>query len=177
MVRLFLLVLTATALVSVVSSQIITGKIVSCSGWALNKLPELKSFLKGGEAEQYQGVEVEYVHGRKAVLTIFRDGEQLEEVTLSDYRSKTDMHALMVEKGFVKKSAAEMEEIDARLDVEKQEVWRGREEPREGMNRVQERLKEAQQERLEIEKQRAQQRMEARKRRVPPSREQVEEEL
>jgi hypothetical protein len=132
--------------------------------------------LKGGEAEQYQGVEVEYVHGRKAVLTIFKDGEQLEEVTLSDYRSKTDMHALMVERGFVKKSAAEMDEIDARPDVEKQEVWQGREKPRESINRVQGRLKEAQQERLEQEKQRAQERIEAR-RKVQHRREQVAEEL
>jgi septal ring factor EnvC (AmiA/AmiB activator) len=133
--------------------------------------------LKDGEAEQYEGVEVEYVHGNKAVLTIYKDGEQQEEVTLSDYPSKTEMRALMEEKGFVKKSAADIEEIEARLEAEKQEDWRKREEQWERNNKVQEQLKEAQQEHSELEKQRTQQINQERKRIVEHQQVQVEQEL
>lgn len=55
--------------------------------------------MKDGEAESYEGVTVEYIHGRKAVLTIFEEEEELEKITLSDYQTKEEMHALMVEKG------------------------------------------------------------------------------
>lgn len=84
----------------------------------MNRLRELKSFLKDSEAEEYQGVEVQYVHGRTAVLTIYRDGEEQEQITLSDYKTKEEMHALMVEKGFVKKSEEEIAEM-RRLAQEK----------------------------------------------------------
>jgi hypothetical protein len=57
----------------------------------LNKLPQLKSFLKDGEAESYVGVTVEYIHGRRAVLTIYEDEEELEKITLSDYATKEEM--------------------------------------------------------------------------------------
>ena len=86
----------------------------------MNRLPALKSFLKDSEAEEYQGVEVEYVHGRTAVLTIYKDGEEQEQITLSDYKSKEEMHALMVEKGFVKKSDEEIAE-KAQLNKEHKE--------------------------------------------------------
>uniref|UniRef100_A0A7S1CUW2 Selenoprotein F/M domain-containing protein n=1 Tax=Cyclophora tenuis TaxID=216820 RepID=A0A7S1CUW2_CYCTE len=71
-------------------------------------MPELKQFLKGYEAEEYRGVEVEYVHGRKAVLSIFHDGELQEEITLSELGTREEMHALMVDKGFQKMSEEEI---------------------------------------------------------------------
>ena len=48
-----------------------------------------------------------FVHGKKAVLTIYsgesaddRDSwEVMEKVTLSDYKIKEDMHGMMLEKG------------------------------------------------------------------------------
>lgn len=82
-----------------------TAEIVSCSGWALNRLPELKSFLKDGEAEQYEGVTVKYVHGRTAVMTIY-DGnrKEVKKVDLHVIRSKEALHAVMRENGFVLKN-------------------------------------------------------------------------
>ena len=70
-------------------------------------MPILKSFLKDGEAESYRNVEVKFIHGRKAVMTIFEgesaeardDWEEKEKITLSDLTTKEEMHALMVEKG------------------------------------------------------------------------------
>lgn len=42
---------------------------------------------------------MEYIHGRRAVLTIYEDEEEVEKITLSDYATKEEMHALFVEKG------------------------------------------------------------------------------
>jgi len=77
-------------------------------------MPELKKFLKEGEAEQYENVEVNYVQGRKAVLTIFEDEEVVESITLSEYSNREEMHNLMAEKGFTKK----VEEENGIPDVE-----------------------------------------------------------
>ena len=34
-------------------------------------MPQLKSFLKDGEAESYRNVEVKFISGRKAVMTVY----------------------------------------------------------------------------------------------------------
>jgi hypothetical protein len=68
----------------------------------LNRLPELKSFLKDGEAEQYNGVTVKYIHGRTAVMTIYDSNHvEIEKVDLHTIRSKDKLHSIMKEKGFV----------------------------------------------------------------------------
>jgi aspartate oxidase len=82
--------------------------------------------LHDGEAIYYQGVEVEYVHGRNAVLTIYRDGQEQEQVTLSDYKTKDALHALMVNKGFIRRSNKEIEELMSWLQSEKEEASRRR---------------------------------------------------
>ena len=61
-------------------------------------MPILKSFLKDGEAESYHNVEVKFVHGRKAIMTIYESGDgeesaekgwvEKEKIVLSDYKTK-----------------------------------------------------------------------------------------
>lgn len=68
----------------------------------MNRLPIVKKFLKGGEAESYEGVTIEWVRGMKPVLTIIDNGNK-EEVALSKYDSLEALHALFQEKGFRKK--------------------------------------------------------------------------
>ncbi len=74
-------------------------------------------FLKGdrtnkGEVTDYEGVDIEWIRGRKAVMTIFKDGAEVEDVALYDLKTREEMHKLMVEKGFQKKTAGQkMEEI------------------------------------------------------------------
>lgn len=60
----------------------------------------------------YHGVEVNYVSGRKAVLYVYDDEKEVEQVVLSDYeeRGKEAMHEMMLEKGFVKRTEEEMRE-------------------------------------------------------------------
>jgi hypothetical protein len=71
-------------------------------------------------------VEVQYVAGHKAVLTIYKDGEEQEQITLSDYRSKGEMHALMVEKGFVTRSvgvvASDVAVVESKVAVVESQV-------------------------------------------------------
>ncbi|KAL7536892.1 hypothetical protein ACHAXR_007462, partial [Thalassiosira sp. AJA248-18] len=72
---------------------------------------QLKSFLKEENGvDQYKDVEVNFISGRKAVLTIFKDGKEQEKVTLSDYNDKGKLHELFAQKGFQKYSKEEMVE-------------------------------------------------------------------
>lgn len=81
--------------------------------------------MKDGEAEYYHNVSVKYVGGKKAVLTIYStDGEEEEEqerekVSLSDYNTKEEMHAMMVEKSFTKKTDEEIEAVKAAAAAKK----------------------------------------------------------
>ncbi|KAL3763666.1 hypothetical protein ACHAWU_009090 [Discostella pseudostelligera] len=58
--------------------------------------------------ELYQNVEVNFISGKKAILTIFRDGNEDEKVTLSDYDDRDKLHELFEQKGFKKYTNDEM---------------------------------------------------------------------
>ena len=56
-------------------------------------------------------MDVEFIPGRKAVMTIYQDGVENEKITLSDYNDKEKLHALFIEKGFEKYDEEELAEI------------------------------------------------------------------
>ena len=60
--------------------------------------------------DSYKDVEVRFISGKKAVLTIFKDGKEQEKITLSDYNDTDKLHALFAEKGFTKYSEVELVE-------------------------------------------------------------------
>lgn len=68
--------------------------------------PQLKSFLKDGEAESYKGITLTFIHGKTAVLTISKNGVKQEDIVLHTYKTKADMHSLFKEKGFVLRGTA-----------------------------------------------------------------------
>lgn len=69
----------------------------------------MKSFLKEPNGvDQYKNVEVNFISGRKAVLTIFKDGKEQEKITLSDYNDRNKLIQLFEEKGFEKYPKEEM---------------------------------------------------------------------
>jgi hypothetical protein len=84
-----------------------------------SKLPVLKSFLKNGDAECYEGITVRYVPGRSAVLTVYGEQEGLLEqqeerrYSLEQYRSLDDLHKLMTEAGFALKSEDDCQRVHA----------------------------------------------------------------
>jgi len=110
-----LIIVVASLLVAATAGEPLQGVsalIQSCGGWALNKLPELKSFLKEPDGvDLYKKVDVEFIPGRKAVMTIYQDGVENEKITLSDYNDKEKLHALFIEKGFQKYDEEELAEI------------------------------------------------------------------
>jgi len=75
----------------------------------LNRHPELRSFLKDGDAKYYQGVQIKSAQASsfssKAMLYIYHDGVEVEQVELSALATKDEMNQLMLQKGFQKKSA------------------------------------------------------------------------
>jgi len=70
----------------------------------LNKNPKLKAFLKGGEVDTYEGIEVEWIRGKKAVMHIYDDGNEVEEVALYELTTREEIVKKMEEKGFHLKS-------------------------------------------------------------------------
>ena len=55
---------------------------------------------------EYAGVTIEWIRGKKAVMTIFdENGQQKEDVQLYELQTREQMHALMKDKGFHRKSS------------------------------------------------------------------------
>jgi len=90
----------------------VTGVVVSCPAWTLNKHDELRLFLKGdprhgldGEILSYHGIDIEWKRGKKAILSIFDDEKKLiEDVKLYELETRDEMHKLLADKGFLKKT-------------------------------------------------------------------------
>jgi hypothetical protein len=85
----------------------------------------LRLFLKGdgkllkGEITEYEGVTIEWIRGKKAVLTIFEDGKKKEDVELYNYQTREQMHKVMEEKGFHKVS---QQQKMAQIQAERREA-------------------------------------------------------
>ena len=91
-----------------------------------SRLPELRSFIKDGEAKWYYNVDVKVVRGQHAILHVYnvinitndQDGaqsrrlrssnrqrlEEIASVSLSSVSTKSEMHQLMQQHGFTLKS-------------------------------------------------------------------------
>ena len=105
----------------------VSGKVASCFGRALNKMPELKNFLRLGEAQSYYNVEVEYVPGTRATLTIdyyhsaTSQSQTKEVIDLSRFATRDELHALFQTKGFLKKTEEEIRLVQQDLYLTEQE--------------------------------------------------------
>ena len=64
-----------------------------------------------GEIMEYVGITIDWIRGKKAVLTIYdSDGKATEDVPLYELKTRDEMHKLMIEKGFRKKTQQEKED-------------------------------------------------------------------
>ncbi len=69
----------------------------------MNRLPEVKEFLKGGHLDEYEGLTMTWIKGHAPELTIMADdGEVLEVIKLAPYTTD-GLHDLLESKGFTKK--------------------------------------------------------------------------
>jgi len=100
------MVLAVSIIATIADAVKLSGRVKSCPGWQLNRMPEVKRFVQGERdgAIGYENVSVVYESHAKPILTVFHDSVEVEEVSLSDMQFDA-IHAIMVEKGFVKKSA------------------------------------------------------------------------
>ena len=67
----------------------------------------MKAFLlEPNRVDLYRNEQVNFIHGKKAVLTIFKgeglNREEIKKITLSDFNDTEKLHALFLEKGFKK---------------------------------------------------------------------------
>lgn len=155
MKNFFILTTFLTISLTVINAEL-TAKIVSCSGWSLNRLPRLKNFLKGDTgAVTYRNVEIEFIRGKQANMSIMQDGQEIENIVLSEYDKEGEeaIHALFQEKGFEQLSEEELKaKFDAR-DEEEREEERQNSDDRRRMEEIRlvrlAREKEAEERRLE----------------------------
>mmetsp|Transcript_31043 Transcript_31043/g.65513 ORF Transcript_31043/g.65513 Transcript_31043/m.65513 type:complete len:109 (-) Transcript_31043:240-566(-) len=70
-------------------------------------------------------------------MTIYDGEEEKEQIVLSDYKTKEEMHVLMVEKGFQRKSDEEIAEMMAQKDKEAAEEAQRKHQEREERRRQQ----------------------------------------
>lgn len=110
-----ILVVLATILVAAA----IQGEIVSCSSWSLNRLPEVRRFLKdSGGASIYKDLTITWKSGAKPVLYVKEDdGTVFEEISLSSM-THSELHYLMKKKGFPERTD---EEVKAHEEQRKQD--------------------------------------------------------
>lgn len=80
----------------------ISGYIETCSGWQLNRYPEVKRFVKEtGGADLYENLDVRYVAGHNPDLVVTRnDGTELKRIDLKAYPTAEGLHTLLKEEGF-----------------------------------------------------------------------------
>ena len=72
----------------------------------------MKEFLKSGEAESYQHVHIQWIPRRKPVFIIYQDdGTPIEDIELSLYTKRDELHQLFQDKGFVLKDEVEIQYI------------------------------------------------------------------
>jgi len=85
----------------------------------------LRIFLKGeakavGEIMEYGGISIDWIRGKKAILTIYDDGKVIKDILLYELETRNDMHQLMIDEGFQKKTQQQkIEEIQVER-IEKQ---------------------------------------------------------
>ena len=61
-----------------------------------------------GEIAEYSGIEIEWKRGKRAIMTIFDDEKkQIEEVHLYELKTREEMHKVLMDKGFTKKTEQE----------------------------------------------------------------------
>lgn len=82
----------------------IYGRIESCPGWKLNKLPDVKKFLReSGNADSYQNLEIKWIPGRIPELFIYEDDGKLnEKIDLAPLTTE-GIHQILRNRGFEKK--------------------------------------------------------------------------
>ncbi|KAL4704512.1 hypothetical protein ACJJTC_007631 [Scirpophaga incertulas] len=83
-------------------SDIVSGRIESCRGCSLNRLPEVKKFILD-DAPLYHRVDVKFISGALPEFILLGVGDfELERIPLSEL-TQQECNELLQNKGFIKK--------------------------------------------------------------------------
>ena len=89
------------------STSSVRGEIISCPGCKLNRLTELRSFLKDEKlgAIEYENISIQWISGHNPTLHIYdtADNSLKATIDLALLNDKTQLHELFQAKGFHKK--------------------------------------------------------------------------
>ena len=88
-----------TLLILAVAAWAPTAELRSCSGCKLNRLADLRKFVKE-EVQDYPGIRVKFISGHNPELFIFDDaGMEIEKIDLTPF-SLPQLHSLVKDRGF-----------------------------------------------------------------------------
>jgi len=111
-VLLLLPLLAAVVLASSKQNNIASARVESCSGWRLNKLPEVKKFIFE-DLEQYEDTIFKKIPGHIPELVLLdAEDNEIERIDLSE-KSREQCNELLTSRGFQHKAAAAAEEAAA----------------------------------------------------------------
>ena len=77
-------------------------------------------------ARSYLNLEIEFIKGRTATLTVMEDGIEVEKVVMSDFKTEEEMHDALASRGFQKLSGDELIHMLRMKNVEEKRIWRRR---------------------------------------------------
>lgn len=91
------------------AGNIVSAEIQTCSGWALNRLPEVARFVRGSDgAESYENVKVNFIPGMPPdALFMDAEGQIVDRIRLMNLNYE-ECHQLFTSRGFQKKVKTEL---------------------------------------------------------------------
>ena len=91
--------------------------IESCGGWRLNKLPEVKQFIREDFEKKYVNTKFNKIPGKSPELIFYNQGgEVLERLDITKL-SRLELNELMEKKGISKKQEEEEVELDKNTEL------------------------------------------------------------
>ena len=85
-------------------SKIASGRVESCGGWRLNRLPEVKRFIYS-DLPLFHNVEFKQISGAVPELILLNKmGDEIERIPLSE-KNQIECRQLLIDKGFYMKKA------------------------------------------------------------------------
>mmetsp|Transcript_14517 Transcript_14517/g.13121 ORF Transcript_14517/g.13121 Transcript_14517/m.13121 type:complete len:113 (+) Transcript_14517:3-341(+) len=102
MISIWIVILILLYIVSVLCVQ---GEIKTCPACKLNRLPEVRRFIKEpGNADSYENLKITFIPGHNPDLYILDDkGGIVEKIDLTSLTSQ-ELHKLLESKGFERKA-------------------------------------------------------------------------
>jgi len=85
-------------------TTVYSAAVETCGGWRLNKLPEVKAFIKGDLLNKFQRTEYKKIPGKSPEMVFYNAaGEELERYSMEGY-TEAQLTQFFIDKGIPLKS-------------------------------------------------------------------------